>query len=128
MVLPAEIQIDDGCRSGQARHQAPDVFGIQSETAGRQNQPGTGKGHQYHHQGNSVTLLLEEDPGKDGDKQRVGHVEDVGLGHRGRRYRFEKTKDRSTIRKGSPEQQVVIDNVQAALPNLHDGANHYKSQ
>ena len=85
----------------------PDVFEIRFDFPGGKDQPDTDKGHADHGQSQAVPLLLQEQPGEQGQKDGVGHVEDVAFGQGGQGHCLIEAHDRQTVEQGSADEQIV---------------------
>ena len=108
MVAAAEVQVDHRRPGGQPRGEAPEVVPAAVDAGRVEDQPDADHGRAHHRQLEPVALVAQGEPGEQGHEQRVGHVEDVGAGHRADFHRPVEAVDRHRVGHGAADDGVGV--------------------
>ena len=107
--LAAAIQADNGKGGADAGAQAPQMVDIGGHISGKENEDDTRKGGQQGNHGPVFQFFMEETPGDQGHENRIGHVEDIGMGDGSGLNGHVKAVHGNAVGQGAANQQVVFD-------------------
>ena len=72
--------------------------------------------------------MAQQNPGQDGHEDGIGHVQNIGLGHRGVTHGLIEAVDGDAVAQGPADQQMVALRDRSLPPEDHDRADHDKAQ
>ena len=75
-----------------------------------------------------VTLAAQEGPGEQSHEDRIGHVQDIGLGHSSVLDGIVEAEDCHTVAECPSKQEIVTAGARRLPPGGHDDADHKETE
>ena len=126
--MPADVEVDDRHGGAHTGAEPPEAGPARFDLVRREHQPDADASDQDNQHRQHVALAAQEHPGEDRDEQRVGHVEDVGMGHGGCLDRHIEAVDRNAVRDRPTCQQMIFYGAWRTLLYNENACDDQKSE
>ncbi len=128
IVMPsAYVKVYHRRRRSDPGIETPDIVCCYCNVPRGEDEPDTGKGCRDNNYSQCITLLTQEEPGKKCYKERVGHIQDICLGHRPCLDSLIEAEYSDSVSYCSTNKVVVFSSFKALSSDKHRCTYHQKT-